>query len=391
MTRLETALENVLKDVNALPYEKTELHLALNRCLAADVKCDTDLPSFAKSAMDGFAIRLVDIEEDLEVMEFIPAGHAPQKSIGEKQCSRIMTGAMVPNGADTVIMIEHTKTLENGKIRFIKESTKNNILAQGEDKKIGDIALRKGSILKPAHVGILASVGCVNPLVHQVPQVGILATGSELVHPSQTIQAPQIRNSNSFQIQALCTKLGAGTTNLGVVIDDPDAILEKIKSLLTKHQIIVFTGGASFGDHDFSEKVLKELGAEIILQKLAIQPGKPMLFAKLGDKFIFGLSGNPVSSSVQFELLVKPLIQQLMGKKDENKIYQIPLAESMERKKSERDLFFPIQLNKTMQALPLEYHGSAHLNAFENAEAIACFPIGKNRLEKGDLVDVRFL
>ena len=391
MTPLGKALEIILKDAQALATEEVNIHESLNRCLASDIKTDTDVPSFSKSAMDGFAIKQEDLFNELEMIEHIPAGVAAKKTLQRGQCSRIMTGAMVPEGADTVIMIEHTETLENGKIKFLKEKTKSNILYQGEDKKKGDIVLQKGIIVQPAHIGIMANVGAVKLKVHKTVTVGILATGTELVDPSEAIIPPQIRNSNSYQIQALCHKLGAKTNNIGVVEDNPDAILEKIKSLIPEHDIIVFTGGASFGDFDYSEKVLKELNAEILLEKLAIQPGKPMLYGKLGEKFLFGLSGNPVSSSIQFELLTKPLINKLMGKSQTTRVFQLPINKDMTRKVCERDLFLPVVVDGNMEVHPVEYHGSAHINAYENAVALACFPIGKKELKKGDLVDVRFL
>lgn len=391
MIRLNKAIDIVLNQLVMLKSKPVSLEEALFRVLSEDVFADVDFPSFDKTAVDGFAIRSQDIKKDWEVIEFIPAGKAPLKSIGEGECSRIMTGAMIPEGADMVVMLEHTETLENGRVKLIKTDSKANILKQGEDIKKGEIVLKKGTSLNSAHIGILASVGKTQPLVYQKANVGILSTGSELVEPSQSIAPPQIRNSNSYQIQAMCHQLGATTTNLGVVEDNPNSILQKINSLIENHEIIIFTGGASFGDHDFSEKVLKELGAEILIQKLAIQPGKPMLFARLGEKYLFGLSGNPVSSSIQFELLVKPLILLIMGNPHLPNIYQLPLTKDMERKKSERDLFFPVQVNHLMEVEPLNYHGSAHLLAYDKAEAIACFPIGKTSLKKGEKVDVRFL
>lgn len=391
MTPLKTALDIILKDVQPLAIEEVNIHEALNRCLASDIKTDTDVPSFSKSAMDGFAMKQEDLFEELEMIENIPAGVAGQKTVQSGQCSRIMTGAMVPEGADTVMMIEHTETLGNGKIKFLKDKSKSNILYQGEDKKKGDVVLQKGIIVNPAHIGIMANVGAVKLPVYKSVTVGILATGTELVDPSEAITPPQIRNSNSYQIQALCHRLGAHTNNIGVVEDNPDAILEKIKSLIPDHDIIIFTGGASFGDFDYSEEVLKELKAEILVEKLAIQPGKPMLYGKLGEKFLFGLSGNPVSSSIQFELLTKPLINKLMGKGQTTRIFQLPIGKDMSRKVCERDLFLPVIVDENMEVHPLEYHGSAHINAYENAEALACFPIGKKQLKKGDKVDVRFL
>lgn len=389
MITYEKGLQLILNSVGKINTEKVDLSKALNRVLAEDVFTDMDVPSFDKSAMDGFAIRSEDIHEELEVLEFVPAGAAPSKTIGVKQCSRIMTGAMVPKGADTVLMIEHTEEVGDNKIKFIKDSSKSNILKQGEDLKEGDKVLTSGTLLNPAHIGILASVGKVDPQVFKTCNVGILATGTELVSPYETPTAPHIRNSNSYQISALCEENGANATNKGMVDDDPLDIKNTVEELLEKHDIVLFTGGASFGDHDFSSQVLKELGAEVKFHLMAIQPGKPVLFATLKDKFLFGLSGNPVSSSVQFQLLVRPLIKKLMGRKDLNHSYQLIIAQDMKRKKSERDLFFPVKYTETMEVMPLEYHGSAHLNAYESADAMACFPIGSTHLTKGEKVYVR--
>ena len=389
MISYEEGLQMIMDAATETGVEEIDIKLALGRVLAEDVLTDIDMPSFHKSAMDGFAIRSEDLRLDLAVMEFVPAGNAPTLPVGPGQCSRIMTGAMLPQGANMVIMIEHTKELENGKIQFIKDSSKNNILWQGEDKKKGDKVLSKGTILNPAHIGILASVGKVSPLVFKECKVGIVATGTELVSPYEQAKAPNIRNSNSYQISALCEQNGALPSNKGTVEDEPNAIKNTVESLLQEHQIVLFTGGASFGDHDFSSQVLKELGAEVKFHLMAIQPGKPVLFATLKDHYLFGLSGNPVSSSVQFELLVKPLIKKLMGQEETIKTYRLAMAQDMKRKKSERALFFPVKFSKTMEVMPLEYHGSAHINAYEEADAMACFPVGLKQLKKGDQVDVR--
>lgn len=389
MITYEKGLELILNSVDKTKTEKVDISSALNRTLAEDVFTDMDVPSFDKSAMDGFAIRQEDIHEELEVIEFVPAGASPTKMIGTNQCSRIMTGGMVPSGADMVLMIEHTEDIGNNRIRFIKESSKSNILKQGEDLKKGEKVLSKGTHLNPAHIGILASVGKVDPMVYKSCKVGILATGTELVSPYETPKAPHIRNSNSYQISALCEENGANATNKGMVDDDPIAIRKTVEELLENHDIVLFTGGASFGDHDFSSQVLKELGAEVKFHLMAIQPGKPVLFATLRDKYLFGLSGNPVSSSVQFQLLVRPLIKKIMGRKELYKSHLLPIAQDMNRKKSERALFFPVKYTETMEVKPLEYHGSAHLNAYEAADAMACFPIGKNELRKGEKVYVR--
>lgn len=389
MTPLDDALKLILNSAQVLPFEEVELSKSYNRVLAEDVYSDINIPSFDKSAMDGFAIRSIDIKNELEVIEFIPAGTKAVKTIGINQCSRVMTGGMVPPGADMVVMIEHTKEIEGGKIKFIKENSKTNILHCGEDIKTGDLVLKKGSLLGPAQIGILAGAGKNKPKVYSKPNMAIVSTGSELVEPEIVPKAPFIRNTNSYHLQALCAKEGIQARNAGILEDDPDIITAKVKELLKVNNIVIFTGGASFGDHDFSKKVMENLGAEIKFSKLAIQPGKPALFAKVGDKYLFGLSGNPVSSSVQFILLIRPFIHFLCGQKEYGKVFNLPMALEHKRKKAERALFFPVKITADSKAIPIEYHGSAHLNAYETADALACFPIGKFELNEGEIVDVR--
>jgi len=286
-------------------------------------------------------------------------------------------------------MIEHTEELSNGKIRFIKDKSKSNILLQGEDIKKGEKVLEKGTLLQPPHIGILAGAGKSNVEVYSLPEIAISSTGTELVEPDVVPEPPFIRNTNSYHIQALCAKEGIQAKNAGILEDDPNVITTKIKELLEKNDIVIFTGGASFGDHDFSKEVMENLGAEIKFTKLAIQPGKPALFATVGNKYLFGLSGNPVSSSVQFILLVRPFIHFLCGQKEEGKVFNLPMAQNHSRKKAERALFFPVKITADSKAVPVDYHGSAHLNAFETADALACFPIGKLELKEGEIVDVR--
>lgn len=389
MIPIEDALKKILDSGKVLSSEKLSLVNAFNRILAEDVISDIDIPSFNKSAMDGFAIRSVDIKNELEVIEFIPAGSKAEKELKENQCSRIMTGGMVPKGADSVIMIEHTEELANGKIRFIKDRSKSNILYQGEDIKRGDLVLKKGTLLSAAQIGILAGAGKTKPLVYCNPKIAIASTGSELVEPGMFPEPPFIRNTNSYHLQALCKREGIAAFNAGILEDNPQLITKKIQELLENNDIVIFTGGASFGDHDFSKKVMENLDADIKFTRLAIQPGRPVLFATVGGKYLFGLSGNPVSSSVQFILLVRPFIQFLTGNKQLTKTYQLPMGEANSRKKADRALFFPIQISPDSKAFPLNYHGSAHLNAFEKAEALACFPIGKTELKEGETVDVR--
>lgn len=370
--------------------ETVELANALGRVLADKVRSDTDFPSFDKSAMDGYAIRSADISEKLRVIEFIPAGKLPVKAIGPGQCARIMTGGMVPAGSDMVVMQEDVEEVGFKSVRITNPVSKKNILFKGEDVKEGQLLLEKGVELCPAHLGILASAGVTNPTVFCAPALSLIATGDELVPPEEKPLPPRIRNSNTAQLTALAKKAGGNIVSGVQVGDDSRKIFEEVKKSLDVADIVILTGGASVGELDYTARVFEKLNAQMHFNKLAIQPGKPVLFATIGKKLLFGLSGNPVSSMVQFVLFVKPVINKLRGLAGkEETVIRIPLTTDKKRKKTERMLFFPVWINEKLEAEALEYHGSAHLHAYHKANGMAVFPKGLNELKKGTLVDVR--
>ncbi|MEA3226224.1 MAG: molybdopterin molybdotransferase MoeA, partial [Planctomycetota bacterium] len=208
MLSFEKALDTVLSSVCPLGVESVAITDAANRVLAEDVKSDMDMPPFNKSAMDGYACRRVDLPNELTITETIPAGYTPTKSVGANKCSKIMTGGVVPEGADCVVMKEYIESPAENTIRFVGEETKDNICLKGEDIKAGDVVLRKGTLLKPQHIAVLASVGHAKPVVSKMPRVGIIATGSELVDPGAVPEPSQIRNSNSFQLAAQAGRVG---------------------------------------------------------------------------------------------------------------------------------------------------------------------------------------
>lgn len=389
MINLEKAISKIDNCcLTPMESERVKIEMSLNRVLAEDVFTDMDFPSFDKSAMDGYAIRQVDIGKTLRIIEFIPAGKKPEKNISSGTCSKIMTGAMLPEGADMVVMKEDV-IIDNELITVVNLKSKNNILKQGEYLKTGALLLRKGVNINPVHIGLLASVGAVEPMVYKLPVVSILSTGSEIVSPEKRPFPPMIRDSNSSQLESLVLYSGAKAQNLGQVPDNIDMIFDVVQKALEGSNIVVVTGGASVGDHDFTQDIFNKLNAKTHFTVLAIQPGKPILFATVGNKYLFGLSGNPVSSFVQFQLLIKPLLNRLVGKVTESKIFKLPISIDKIRKKDDRMLFFPIKINNKMEAEPLDYQGSAHLNAYQHADGMACFPIGIVELLKGTIIDVR--
>jgi molybdopterin molybdotransferase len=393
MITFEEALEIVNKSVEKLEStEFVDIHKAVDRILATDVFSDVSMPPFNKSAVDGFACRREDMHKTLEVIENIPAGKSPKKKISAGQCSRIMTGAEVPEGSDMVVMIEYTETDKNGRIIIQGDHPKSNYALMGEDIKKGDQVLEKGQLLKPEHIAILAGVGCTRVEVYSKASVGIISTGNELVSAYEKPDKAQIRESNSYQLYAQALACGSIPKNYGIVSDDPDALSDAIKKALNENRIVLLTGGVSLGDYDFVPDVVEKLGARILFHQLKLQPGKPSLFATTDDKYIFGLPGNPVSSFLQFHLFVKTLIMKLMGKSNyRQKVRRLPLGQDFERKSISRMALFPGLLQKDGTVIPLEYHGSAHIHAYKDAELILSMPIGIRSLKKGDYIDVRFL
>lgn len=388
--------EQALKIINKAShhqkvYESIHILDSLNRVLAQDIFADIDMPPFDKSAMDGYACREEDLGIPLNLIEIIAAGQVPQKTIRKAECSKIMTGAPIPDGADTVIMVEHTQIDEKGRIIFIKDKTAKNICFKGEDFKQGTILLSKGTLIKPVHIPIFATAGATKINVFKPLVIGVISTGNELVEPESLPQSGQIRNTNAYQIIAQAKEVGAETKYFGIANDTPEDTYEKIWQSTENCDITILSGGVSAGDFDFVPKTILDCGFEILFNSLAVQPGKPTLFAKKQEKYIFGLPGNPVSSFVQFELLVKPLIFNILNCVKEEVVIQAPLAAKYQRKRNDRKAWIPVFVNKAGEVEFINYHGSAHINAYINANAIMSVEIGVTEINKGDLVNVRFI
>ena len=379
----------MISSARQLGSERVELGRAFNRALAEDVVCDTDMPPFNKSVMDGFACRRADLRNELTVVETIPAGVMPEKTIGRNQCAKIMTGAVVPEGADCVIMIEHTEAVARNRIRFIGKDTDTNIAARGEDVKKGDVILRAGVLLKAQHIAVLASCGCARPLVTIAPRVGIIATGDELVEPDQKPTPYQIRNSNSLQLAAQVAGASAIPTNYGIVADTKEKISAVLKKAMAENDVVIISAGVSVGDYDLVRDILKENGVKILFESVAVKPGRPTVFGVSDKAFCFGLPGNPVSGFVMFELLVKPFLYKMMGHDFKPTSSRGQLEKTITRKAIERDSWLPVVLRENGKISALEYHGSAHINALCEADGFFCVPAGVTEIKEGTTVAVR--
>ena len=389
MITLEQAIEIAFSKALSMEIANVDYMRSAGRILAQDVFADADMPPFNKSAMDGYACRRRDLDLELSVLEIIPAGKASTIAIGAGQCSKIMTGAQVPEGADTVFMVEYSEEISAGKIRFTGTKTNSNICLKGEDLKEGDLVLSSGTLLKPQHIAMLASVGCVSPLVYKNPVVGIISTGSELVNPEENPKTSQIRNSNGPQLFVQAKTSGFPVNYYGIVPDDENLTSQIIQKSLEENDVTILSGGVSVGDFDFVPKIILKLGFEIHFSKISIKPGQHTTFASKGNKYIIGLPGNPVSSFIQFEVFAKPFLRKLMNYRQLE--YRLPMAMSNDfsRKKTDREECLPVQINDQNEVQMVAYHGSAHIHAYHEAFGYISIPAGKTTLKKGEIVDVR--
>ncbi len=388
MIKFEEAYQIVLERAIQTETEKIYFTNALGRVLAEDVISDIEMPPFDKSAMDGYACRKQDINSKLEIIEIIPAGKTPEKEIGPNQCAKIMTGAPIPKGADFVVKVESSEEIDGKYVNVVKEVGKDNISYQGEDVKLGQTVLKKGIKIRPEHIAVFASVGYTNVLVGKQPKVGIISTGDELVEPENKPSVSQIRNSNAYQLIAQVLAAGALPNYIGIADDTPEDTFDKLSKAIAENDVVLLTGGVSMGSYDFVPDVMKKVGVEILFDSIAVKPGKPTTFGVVGKKYCYGLPGNPVSSFMQFELLVKPLINKMMHSNEVLTQIKLPVGEDFKRKTTERKAFHPIII-RDGKVYSVDYHGSAHVHALSSADGFISFEIGEELIKKGDLVDVR--
>lgn len=390
MIRLEEALDLILDSI-VLTNESELLPISesLHRVLAEDVFSDMDIPQFDKSAMDGFACRREELGKPLEILETIQTGFKPNYEVQPGQCSRIMTGAMVPKGADCVVMQEFTEIDSDDKMVFTGKKTATNILYRAQDVKKGDRTLEKGTLISPQNVAILASAGLEKVAVFKKKSIAVISTGSELVEPGTVVPEAMIRNTNTSQLSGQISDCNQTPVYFGLVADEESAITSAIQKAEKDCDVIILTGGASVGEFDLVPKVVENMGYERKFRKVAIQPGKPVSFSVKKGKYCFGLSGNPVSSFLQFHLLVKPMLVKLSGNQNKTTRIKIRYDGNFTRKKAERRYFLPVVLTEKGYVQTPEYHGSAHLHALNGIYGFAEVAEGTFEIKKGEEVYVR--
>jgi molybdopterin molybdotransferase len=316
------ASARILAGVQPLGRERVALRDARGRVLAEDAISPIEHPPWDNSSMDGYAVRAADVSSAtrqdpvvLSVLETIRAGQQPTQSVEIGTASRIMTGAPVPRGADTVIRVEDTDGGPERVTIFDPRDAGRNVRPRGEDLRIGDVAVARGSVLGPAQLGVLASIGCAEVPVHRRPRVAVVSSGDELVDVDQfdaVRRGERIISSNSYTLAAAARAAGADVLELGIVADDPVAYQRTIAGA-AGCDLLITSGGVSVGAFDFTKDVLQSLGATLDLWRVRMRPGAPLGFGRLDEMPWLGLPGNPVSAMVTFELFARPLIRRLCG------------------------------------------------------------------------------
>ena len=309
------AVSKVMERVKSTGTETVSYDQSYNRVLAKDLTATSDVPLFTKSAMDGFAVHSSstagasgDNRVPFKVVEEVPAGSSSDYILKGNEAFRIMTGAEIPESADTVVMFEQTKEIDGGFTIRREFKSYENIAQQGEECRTGDVIVEKGTMINPGTVATLATFGYSEVEVFKQPAVGVLSTGTELLEVEDGLERGKIRNSNTPMILSQLSRMGIEGKHYKLETDDFDTLYTRIKAMLDEVDVIITTGGVSVGDYDLLPKIYDALGAEVLLNKVAMRPGSVTTVSALDDKLLFGLSGNPSACYSGFELFTRPAL-----------------------------------------------------------------------------------
>ena len=392
MRPLEDVRAHVLATVGRLETEQIDFGDGLWRVLAEPVIAAENVPPFANSAMDGFAVKGDDVEDSgamLSILEDVAAGQVADATVAAGQAIRIMTGAPMPDGADTVVRVEDT-TEESGKVVIgASVATGTYVRPAGGDVAVGQTVFHAGVRMGPMHVGVLATLGHVAPVVSRRPKVAIMSTGDELQPPETRDLAPgMIRDSNRPMLKAILQAVGVEILDMGTILDDADALRAALGRAAVEADLIITSGGVSMGDYDVTKMVLKDdVGVDFI--SVAMKPGKPFAFGKLGGTSFFGLPGNPVSVLVSFEQFVRPALLSMQGADTVLRPQMLGVAGEALFTDPEKTVFVRVQISYRdgkVVATPTGSQASNVLSGAAAADAFAVVPRGVAEIDEGQPV-----
>ena len=421
MLKLKTVDEakKILGKIRLMETETIEVSGSLDRFVVTDVISPEDLPSFNKTMMDGYAVKAEDTfgasEENpvfLDLIGEVRIGEIPKRELKKGQAIQINTGAMMPKGADSIEMLEYVDPVRskmpgasapillgtsNGveirgdKILIRKALTPDeNVAKRGEDIRKGEILLAKGHRIRPQDIGALCGLGITKIKVFKRPKVALIPTGDELVEPKTKPEFGQIRNMNTYSLSAQIEECGGEPIPFGIIKDDPKILKEKIEEALSKADMVLISGGSSVGAYDLTLKVMNSLTkGKVLIQGVAIKPGKPTIIAKVKEKIVFGLPGNPVSVMIVFRKIVEPAILAMINAKEKIRVVKARLARTV-TSSTGREEFIRVRLEereRELIAIPL-HRGSANIVSLVKADGLLKVPRLSEGVEKDQIVEV---
>jgi molybdopterin molybdotransferase len=394
MLSVEEARDRILAHVRLTGPERVPLAEAVARVPAALVViAETDVPPFANSAMDGFALRAGDTPGELRLVGEVAAGARSLPTVLPGTTVRIMTGASVPPGADAVVPLEIAESTGEDRVRLPATTVGAFVRSVGQDTRRGDRVELPAEPLAPATIAVLASLGFGEIEVRRRPVVAILSTGDELVAPGQPLGAGQIHDANSASLAAAVAECGGEPRPLPPVADRPAAIEAAVRQGAADGDLLVVSGGVSVGRHDHVRSAIERLG-ELGFWRIAVQPGKPLAFGSVGGRPVIGLPGNPVSALVTFELFVRPLLRAMLGLSGDGRLHLPVRLEETIRKDKERRAYLRVVVRRSADgwlASPAGGQGSAQLRSLAAANALLVVPEGQPAGEAGGLYDAILL
>jgi molybdopterin molybdotransferase len=391
-----------------MPPRQLTITESYGRVLAQDVVSDSDISPFDSSAMDGFAVRFEDFAAanpgegsslSLDIVGRIGAGEVYGGRLLSGQALRIMTGAPLPEGADTIVKIEDTTVIgetperpEGRQVVFTRmPDYREHVRPKGEEALRGDVVLGAGERITSSAAGLLASVGCAEVLVYGRPRVAIISIGNELVDVTEAPKLGQIRNSNSYSLAAAAVEAGAVPTIMPIVRDTYDALADTLKTATAAYDFVITSGGAAEGDYDFVTPVVRELG-ELFYNKVNMKPGKAQTFGIVGQTPIFALPGNPGAASVGFEILIRPALRKMQGLVElDRPLTRATVRQNIGKRGETRRIYLRARLERAedgrYEATPLPNQSSALLGVLNRSNCLLIVPEGKQPIAAGEVVD----
>lgn len=392
------AINTIISTVKPMSAERVNILDSPGRVLYEDIISARDIPFSDNSAMDGFAVISKDLKgvnlnnpRVLKIVEELPAGKIPSKKLKNGECAKIMTGGIMPEGADAVVMVENTETISKDRVKIKSTVEKGeNVRFRGEDIKEGKVVLKSGTFLRPNEIGLLAAIGRGTVKVYQRPVAGVLSTGSELIDIDEPITTGKVVDSNSYALVSALKDAGAIPLSLGIAKDTEKEIKTKILGN-SAINIFITSGGVSVGEFDLVKGLFNQIGCNMKFWRVAIKPGKPFAFGLLNGIPLFGLPGNPVSSFVAFEVFVRPAIFKMQGVKNVfRRSFRATLSVDFKNKPGRTHFVrgvFKWDDNK-LKVKPGGEQGSAMLSALSGANCLIVLPADRGNIKRGEIVNI---